>query len=438
MSKIKPRERDAIVQSLRAGIVPKLGLQHIQVGRVDEIKELIKDLTRIVGGGAAIRFIIGEYGSGKTFLLKLISLVALERGLVVASADLAPDRRIHAKGGQAKSLYAEMMRNVSTSTKPNGGALTSVVERFVARARKEAENERKKVDDVIKTRLDCLEELTGGYDFAEVIRQYWRGNEEGNDELKSAALRWLRAEFATKTDARKALGVRTIINDSNVYDHLKIMAIFVREAGYNGLVVSLDEMVNIYKLSSSQARNKNYEEILRILNDSLQGTASHIGFLMGGTPQFLMDTRRGLYSYEALQSRLAENTFANDGLVDNSGPVISLENLSQENLYVLLQNIRRVMEFEERFPDEAIEAFLNHCLSRIGATYFRTPRSSVKAFVDLLSLLEQYPKKKWTDLIKKVKFEKETGDDMGDVSEDTGSTSDDDKLTSVKIGKKAK
>jgi hypothetical protein len=224
MSRLKPRERDAIVQALRAGVVPKLGLRHIQVGRAREIEELVKDMDRIADGGSAIRFIIGEYGSGKTFFMNLIRLVALEKGLVVMFADLAPDRRIHASGGQARGLYAEMARNLSTRTKPDGGALANVVERFVSQAQQDAEAKDLPPGEVIRQRLAHFEELTGGFDFAQVIRRYWEGHETGDDELKSAAIRWLRGEFATKTDARKALGVRTIVDDASVYDHLKLMS----------------------------------------------------------------------------------------------------------------------------------------------------------------------------------------------------------------------
>ena len=272
--KIKRRERDTIIQALRAGVVPRLGLQHIQVGRAGEIAEMVRDVERIAEGGAAIRFVIGEYGSGKTFFLNLVRLVALEKGMVVLSADLAPDRRIHATGGQARSLFAELTRNASTRTKPDGGALASVVERFVTQAIREAETAERTRDAVIRDKLGHLEELTGGYDFATVIAKYWEGHETGDEELKSNALRWLRAEFATRTDARKALGVRTIIDDASVYDHLKLMSAFVRQAGYGGLLVALDELVNLYKLTSSQARNANYEQILRILNDVLQGSAA--------------------------------------------------------------------------------------------------------------------------------------------------------------------
>lgn len=281
-------------------------------------------------------------------------------------ADLAPDRRIHATGGQALGLYAEMARNMSTRTKIDGGALASVVERFVSQAHRDAEERELLTGSVIRERLAHFEEQTGGFDFAEVICRYWEGHETGDDDLKSAALRWLRGEFATRTDARKALGVRTIVDDASVYDHLNLMSAFVCEAGYKGLLVGLDEMVNLYKLTSAQARNANYEQILRILNDVLQGSAQNLGFLMGGTPEFVMNTRRGLYSYEALQSRLAENTFVRDGLVDLSGPVIRLASLTAEDLFVLLANIRRIMQDDNALPDDALVAFMAHCSDRIG------------------------------------------------------------------------
>ena len=428
--RIKRRERDTIIQALRAGVVPRLGLQHIQVGRAREIEELVRDIERVGEGGAAIRFVIGEYGSGKTFFLNLIRLVALEKGMVVLSADLAPDRRLHATGGQARSLYAEMTRNASTRTKPDGGAMASIVERFASQSVRAAETADREPGEVIREKLAHLENLTGGYDFATVVCRYWEGFETGDEELKSAALRWLRAEYSTRTDARKALGVRTIIDDSNVYDELKLLALFVREAGYQGLVVSLDELVNLYKLTSSQARSANYEQILRILNDVLQGSASHLGFMLGGTPEFLMDTRRGLYSYEALQSRLAENTFARDGLVDLSGPVIRLANLSPEDMYVLLANIRRVMQGEiPCLPDEALTAFMAHCSNRIGDAYFRTPRNTVTAFVNLLSVLEQNPSANWRELIGSVDVAEDGGDDMSDITDGAA----DDELASFQL-----
>jgi len=355
---------------------------------------------------------------------------------VVMFADLAPDRRIHATGGQARGLDTEMARNLSTRTKPDGGALASVVERFVSTAHREAEARDLPTGNVIREKLAHFEELTGGVEFAEVIRRYWEGHENGDEELKSSALRWLRGEFATRTDARKALGVRTIINDASVYDHLKLMSAFVVEAGYKGLLVGMDEMVNLYKLTSSQARNANYEQILRILNDVLQGSAENLGFLMGGTPEFLMNTRRGLYSYEALQSRLAENTFAREGLVDLSGPVIRLASLTPEDLFVLLANVRRVMQGEEAaLPDAALEAFMTHCSERIGEAYFRTPRNTVTAFVNLLAVLEQNPGVEWSDLIDDLDVADDQGDDMSDIDEATGSqpAEGDDDLVSFKL-----
>jgi hypothetical protein len=380
------------------------------------VKALLRDIERIADGGSTIRFIIGEFGSGKTFFLYLVRAIALEKQLVTAHADLTPDRRMHATGGQARSLYAELMRNISTRGKPDGGALQSVVERFVTSALTEARAQSARPDVVIRERLTALSELVGGYDFAEVIASYWRGHDTGDEVLKAAAVRWLRGEYSTKTDARNALGVRTIIDDGNMYDQLKLLARFVRLAGFGGFLVCLDELVNLYKLANAQARNANYEQILRILNDSLQGTAMGLGFLLGGTPEFLLDTRRGLYSYQALQSRLAENTFATGNLVDFSGPVLRLANLTPEDLYVLLAKIRHVYAQGEPaaylLPDEALTAFMTHCAKRVGEAYFRTPRHTITAFVNLLAVLEQNPGVSWKDFIGEVEVVLETKPDL--------------------------
>ncbi|HST48709.1 ATP-binding protein [Jatrophihabitans sp.] len=421
---IRPRERDAIVQALRAGVVPRVGQQHVQVGRVEEVRSLLADIDRIADGGSGFRLAIGEYGSGKTFFLHLVRSIAMERKLVTVHADLSPDRRLHATGGQARSLYAELMRNMSTRAKPDGGAMGSIVERFVTSALTEAREMGNSPDVVIRIRLAELAELTGGYDFAEVIAAYWRGHDMGDDQLKSDAVRWLRGEFSTRTDARAALGVRTIVDDATFYDQLKLLARFVVMAGFTGLLVCLDEMVNLYKLAHTQARNANYEQILRILNDSLQGSAAHLGFVFGGTPDFLLDTRRGLYSYAALQSRLAENAFATNGLVDYSGPVLRLANLSPEDFYLLLTRLRDVFAGGDPaaylLPDEGLTAFMTHCSTRIGDAYFRTPRTTIKEFVNLLAVLDQNPGADWESLVGGVTIETESNPDLVPLPDDDG------------------
>jgi hypothetical protein len=406
---IRPKERDAILQSLRAGVVPRIGQQHIQVGRASEVAAILADIDRIIDGGSSLRFVIGEYGSGKTFFLNLVRAIALEKRLVTASVDLNPDRRLHATSGQARSLYSEIARNVATRTKPEGGAMPSIVERFVTSALDEARAAGSKPEDAIRARLGQLSEMVGGYDFADVIAAYWRGYETNDDNLKGDAVRWLRGEFATKTDARAALGVRTIIDDANYYDMLKLLARFVRLAGYGGLLVTLDELVNLYKLANTQARNANYEQILRILNDSLQGTSVGLGLILGGTPEFLLDTRKGLYSYPALEGRLAQNSFVSGGLVDYSGPVLRLSNLTPEDLYVLLGKLRHVFASGDQsrylLPDEALTDFMRHCEARIGEAYFRTPRTTIKSFVDLLAVLDQNPGSDWRALLGGVQVE---------------------------------
>jgi len=399
---LKRRERDAIIQSLGSGVVPRVGLQHIQVGRRQEVSAILKDVQAVQQGASSFRFIIGSFGSGKTFFLHLAKMVALEQRLVVLHADLGPDRRLCGSGGTARSLYQELVRNCATKAKPEGGALASVIERWIADANLgEAPSA-----DAVRAKLRPLQELVAGYDFATVLAHYIAASASGDETRMANALRWLRGEYTTKTEAKQDLGVRSIVDDVSVYDHLKLLGAFVRLAGFAGLMVVFDEAINLYKLTHPEARNRNYETILRMFNDCLQGGSSGMFILMGGTPEFLRDQRRGLYSYGALRSRLPDNAFARDQQRDLAGPIVELPNLALEDLVVLLQNLRRVHAFDRPvtvvLPDEGIQAFMDHCARTLGDAFFRTPRDSVVSFIQLLNLLEQNPGMDWKEPLGKA------------------------------------
>jgi len=438
-ARITSRERSAILGSLGAGVVPGIGLHHIQVGRKDELDAMIDDLKKIENASASIRFVVGRYGSGKTFFLNIVRAVALDRKLVVAQGDITTERRLQGSDGRARSLYSELMRNLATRAKPDGGGLPSLVERWVGDLAFEVKNDGGDDSDVadrVHTALEPLQELVSGYDFAKVITEYYNGYVAHDEARQEAALRWLRGEFSTKTEAREALGVRNIIDDEAIYDYLKLFAAFTRVAGYRGLLVSIDELAVLsHRLNNKLARDRNYEAILRILNDCLQGSVEGLGFLFAATDECLEDQRRGLYSYEALATRLAPNRFATGDLVDYSGPVIRLENLTPEDCFVLLHNVRRVhahgLEAPPEFPDEAITAYLEDCSRRLGAAFFQTPRETVRDFVGLLSVLEQNPDRDWRSLLETGTTEENgpNSDGVESASERAESARDDDLTT---------
>jgi len=404
---IRPRERAAIIQSLSAGVVPAIGLQHIQVGRQAEVTAVVNDLQTVEQGASVVRFIVGRFGSGKTFFLNLIRTVALTRKFVVLHADITTDRRLHGSGGQSRSLYAELLKNLATPSRPEGGALANLVERWVgdlAHSIKTQGGSDEDVEAEVGRQLAPLRDLVNGFDFAHVVSLYFKGYCAHDEALQQAALRWLRAEYGTKTEAREALGVRSIIDDEDFYDALKLMARFVQIAGYRGLLIGLDELVVLsHRLNNTQARNNNYEAILRIVNDCLQGQTQGLSFLFAGTDECIEDRRRGLFSYEALATRLAPNRFAASGRIDLSGPIIKLESLTPEDCFVLLHNVRHVFAAGEKskylIPDEGITEYLRICNERMGAAYYQTPRNTVKDFAGLLRVLEQNPTTDWRQLI---------------------------------------
>ena len=414
MAEIKRRERDAVLQSLQAGLVPRSGLHLIQVGRKDEVTATLADLERIEQGGAAFRIVMGRFGSGKSFFLNLVRTLALQKRMVVVQADMTMERRINASGGQSRALFSELMKNLATKAKPDGGALRNLCEGWISKIQNEVKTAGGN-DEEVKRRifadLKDLQDSVGGFEFAEVLSKYYEGYATGNDNLQGAALRWLRGEFTTKTDARAELGVRRIIDDENFYDSLKLMAAFCIKAGYAGLLVNLDEMVVLsHRLPSARARQANYEAILTMLNDCLQGSVKNLGFVLGGTDEFLEDKKRGLYSYEALRSRLAENRFAGQGVKDFLGPVLRLQNLSPEDLFVLLCNIRHVHAFGDetkyKVPDDALKAVLQKASETLGAEYYKTPRDIIRSFVGLLNVLDQNPGRDWQSFLGKSFFTK--------------------------------
>lgn len=439
--RILDRERSAILSSLGSGVVPRVGLQHVQVGRKSEIAAMLNDLKHVEDGSAAIRFIVGRFGAGKSFFLSVIQAVALERKFVVARADITTDRRLQATGGQAQALFAELMKNLSTRSKPDGGALANLIERWVgdvAHGVTSAGGTDSHVEKKLAELCKPLQDLVAGYDFVTVLQRYYQAHLAGNDALKIAAIRWLRAEYPTKSEARQDLGVRTIIDDDSFYDYLKLFARFVKIAGYSGLLVCLDELVVLsHRLNNRVARNNNYEAILRIVNDCLQGDTQNIGFVFAATDECLSDKRRGLFSYEALASRLAANRFAQDGLTDLSGPVLTLATLTPEDFYVLLHNVRRIEaggdESKYTLSEEGLEAYLRSCQQRMGAAYYQTPREAIKDFIGLLNVLRQNPAADWRKLIGDIKTEAPPPRDPAEAAAAEAPADADDDLTTLKL-----
>jgi hypothetical protein len=405
---IRKKESTAILQSLSGGVVPRIGLEHIIVGRKRELEQIMRELQAVKDGASIVKFFIGEYGSGKSFLLSVIRHIAFKMKFVVCDCDFTPERRLYGSERKAVASYAECMRNLATATRPDGGALASILEKWIdtvmSKVAMETGMEQANLDDPVFIRnveaavleqTSKMEELVGGFDFARVIHAYLQGYLQQDTTRMSHALRWLRGEYATKTEARQDLGVRTIIDDDNYYAYLKIMGKFVASIGYSGLVVLFDEAINLYKISHPQTREKNYEKILSIYNDGMQGKSEHLYIAFGGTPEFLEHERRGLFSYPALKSRLIGNRYETREFQDLNQPVIRLSTLRQEETFVLLQKIRHIheshYEYTSGVTDAQIEQFLQTLYNRPGASEYLTPREIVRDFIGGLNLLQQNP-----------------------------------------------
>ena len=402
--KVPRRIAAVILNSLKGGVVPRIGLPYITVGREVEIQALLHDLDLIADGGASFRFLVGRYGSGKSFLIQTIRTHSMGENFVVADADLSPERRLQGGQGQGLSTYRELIRNLSTKTRPEGGALALVLDRWVINIQRKAAEEcgsssgtvyDQAFHSVLEVFLEPLCELVHGYDFSAVLKIYAFAFAEEDMEAKACVVKWLRGEYRTKTEARRELGVNACIADDSWYDYLKLLAEFLTGAGYKGLVVMIDELVNLYKIPNSVTRQNNYEKILTMYNDTLQGKAHHLGIIMGGTPQSIEDRRRGVYSYEALRSRLSQGRFASEGLSDMLAPVIRLNPLTYEELLVLIEKLADIhagyFEHQRSLTEDDLVSFLQIEFGRVGSDSHLTPREVIRDFIELLDIVYQNP-----------------------------------------------
>ncbi len=419
MQKLPRRVSTALLNALAAGVVPRVGLDSIAVGREKEVNALRQDLENIGAGGATFRFVVGRYGAGKSFLLQLLRNQAMEQGFVVADADLSSDCRLAGSRNQGVATYRELMKNLATQTSPNGGAIALILEKWISNILSKVATQTGKrpgdeefetqVESQIITVVNDLEGLVHGFDFANVIINYWRGYREDNNEQKESALRWLRGEFNTKTEAKNALGVGVIIDDDTWYDYLKLFAKFIADLGYKGLLIFLDEAIHIYKITHKGSRQSNYDKLLAMFNDAMQGKAEHLGTIIGGTPKFIEDTRRGLYSDEAWRTRLATSRLVTQsGITDTSAPTIYLNPLTELELLQLLQNLVTVhsthYQSKSQISAKQINSFTAEVSQRLGADKLTTPREVVRDFITLLNLLQQNPEMKFEQLLTNSKL----------------------------------
>ena len=404
IKRIPKRVLNSLLLSVSAGVVPRIGAPYIAIGRKDEIAALLSDLEQVNEGCGTMRFIVGRYGSGKSFLMQLIRGYALERDFITADADLSPERRLYGTSGSGVATYRELVKNFASKASPDGGALPKMIAKWIELLKVQIISEGTTVDDpaftlklnaLVADKMREIEFMVGGFDFARVISEYYKAYTENDDEKRSACLRWLRGEYATKTEARNTLGfsVSVIIDDENWYDFIKLWAILVRFMGYRGLIVFIDECVNLYKINHRISRENNYEKILSMFNDTLQGRAPGLGLILGGTPQFMDDTRRGLFSYEALKSRLCDSKYASMEYKNYIGPVIRLKRLTDDDLFALISRVTKLYAVnygkEPRITEAEMVRFLELSLARAGADEMITPREMLRDYMTVLNILMQ-------------------------------------------------
>jgi hypothetical protein len=417
--KISPRHSSAILQAFSNGVTPRIGLEHVVVGRSAEVEAMLDDLDyRVAKGGASFRLVVGPYGSGKSFMLQVIRNYALQRNFVVADADLSAERRLTGTKGQGVGLYRELLKNMAIRTRPEGGAFTPLLEHWMNTIQEQVMRSTKLLPDDpqfsvlvqyhVQNTLSAVSALSNSFDFARVLSIYWRAYQSGDDAKMASATRWLRGEYQVLPQVRAELQVNSMVTDKNWYNYLKLFASFFQLIGYKGLVIFFDEAVNLYKISSSVSRNNNYEQLLTLFNDANQGVAQNIGLIFSGTPQLVEDPKRGLYSYEALRSRLQESRFTQNGRRSFAGPLIRLDTLTNEEMFVLLQKLRDIhavhYHYTTAITDGDLQHFMEVVTAQIGAAQQLTPREITRDLIAIMEMMRRDSTLTFADIIDKREF----------------------------------
>ena len=394
-------ELNDIVTALNSGLVPRSGIENIMVGREDVLIQIEIDLDNVSTGLSLTKFIIGKYGTGKSFMQAAITQKGYAKNFVVSKVDFSPYRRLYNNDGMGRATYVEIIKNMTTKTS-SSNTIESIIEMWIGNQISlfssepdfdlTNENYINKIILNIKKEIKDMDTCFGGTDFSDVLTLYLKAYIEGNTEKQRECIKWISGEYPNVSLAKHDLGVSVIINDQNYYEFLKVICRFVVLAGYSGLIINFDEVVNLYKISIKTIRDKNYEMILRIFNDTIQGDVHNLFITFSGTPQFLEDEFKGLFSYGALKRRLSSNKYEDNDIYDYSQPVIKLRSLTNEEIFKLLKKLINIHElyykYESNISNEDIIEYIRVQFNNLENNKI-TVGEIVRDFFGLLNVLQK-------------------------------------------------
>jgi len=394
-----------MMNALSSGVVPRRGLEYIAVGRKKETETFVNDLEDTAAGGGAFRFISGRFGNGKSFMTQMIRNYAMDQGFVVMDADLSVNRRFTGSKKEGLNTYKELIKNMAYKARPDGGAMEPIIQGWITSAQERlaesgTEASKEEIEKLMRKDVADIASLQHFQDFMKVIISYMGDFLDGKDDI--TATRWLKGELDLKAESRKNLGTNVLVDDNNWYDIIKMWSMVITKVGYKGLVVFIDEGVVLYKLQNKISRSNNYERLLTMFNDIMQGKTNNLSIYVCGTPEFIEDPNRGLYSYEALRSRLVSGRYEN-GFDNYLGPIINLKPLTNEEIFVLIKTIRDLheqkYEYKTDITDDMLETYLKTILASVVSTSMITPREITRDLISLLDTLHQNKDLKFLDLV---------------------------------------
>lgn len=382
---------ESIINALKNGNVPPEGVGEICVGRERELEEFDKIFSKVKDGAAVTRFLNGEFGSGKSFFLKLLEERALADNFVVAKVTLSRDVPFN----KFEVVYRSIVASLRCKT---GTSLEHIIEKWTTQLRMMAlrettdpyQQERIVIDNINNDLKEVRKHATT---FAAAIENYYKLSARGDQETAKYAMAWLSGEKNIPYTIKRQFGVKGDIDRENAFKYLEALSSFLMALKYSGLIILIDEAEHIMTLHTKKLRDTAYDYMRFIYDECSLGRFHNTLFIFAGTPEFFEDPKMGVPSYTALNERIED--VLNTEFKDLRKPIIRLDGFKKDNLMELSDRLismhEEVYEWEAKPVRESLDGIIARHEANAELTGYISPRNFVKSFISVLDVVQQNP-----------------------------------------------
>lgn len=389
-----------IIDSLRNGTVPAEGTENIAVGIDEELTEIQDQIERTREDKSAFKFIIGDYGSGKTFFSTSVREMAYDKKFVVSSVVISQETPLH----KFEELYRKIMEGMRTSENKKIPAFNFILEEWLLNIEDKVieiegldpYEDSKKFQIEMNKRINEELMIVGSIaaSFANAIRAFYKAKYEGDTVLAQGAVAWLKGDNV-RAELKSKLGVIGTITRENSFEFFRALLQMIKTAGYEGLMIILDEVETVQKLVRKDMRSAAYENLRFFIDESDRNSFPSCFFLYTGTTD-LMESEKGFKSLEPLYQRIKVEREKGDKFKNLRQPVMFLDGLNRDRLYEVACRVRNIHGQvyswmpNDKLTDDFIKRLINDMTLGFGGEINIGPRGFLRTLIDILDKSQMY------------------------------------------------